>query len=202
MKKTPFWRRRLVVNWSLQARYAVVLTLFSAFSAFALGFFALRAYADLVESPSQMSWPIVFVALWGVAFTVAATTFGLVVSNRWAGPLFRMERYLRQMADGGLPVIHPPRKGDELHALFSTFRAASEALRTREQRELETLEGSLRLLEQQNGSTPQEVVTELRGLAERKRASLIPEIKSKARVKPAPMPRPSKKELVTEDLQA
>ena len=174
MEKIPFYRRRLVVNWSLQVRYAVLLAIFSALFAFVMGFFALRAYAELIDSRSELNLRTVMVVGWGLGLTAAAAAFGLVVSNRWAGPLYRMERYLKQMANGELPVINPPRKGDELHGLFATFRAASEQLRSRQERELETLEGTLRLLDKPDSGVSPEVVAELRRLAEQKRTSLTP----------------------------
>jgi hypothetical protein len=76
------------------------------------------------------------------------------------------------MVEGNLPTIQPPRRGDELHGLFATFRAASEALRTRQVRELEALEETLQLLEKGEGGLQKEAVLGLRTLAEQKRASL------------------------------
>ena len=72
---------------------------------------------------------------------------GIVVTHRVAGPIYKMKLNLKAVADGHLNVPTPLRKGDELVDFFETYRAMVIALRSRQESEIEKLDGAIQALE-------------------------------------------------------
>lgn len=72
---------------------------------------------------------------------------GIVVTHRVAGPIYKMKLNLKAVADGRLNVPTPLRKGDELVDFFEAYRAMVIALRTRQESEIEKLDGAIQALE-------------------------------------------------------
>lgn len=72
---------------------------------------------------------------------------GIVVTHRVAGPIYKMKLNLKAVADGHLNVPTPLRKGDELVDFFESYRAMVIALRTRQESEIEKLDGAIQALE-------------------------------------------------------
>lgn len=54
---------------------------------------------------------------------------GVLVTFRIAGPVYRLEKYLREVADGGQPADCRLRKGDELKQLCELVNDATRPLR-------------------------------------------------------------------------
>jgi signal transduction histidine kinase len=75
-----------------------------------------------------------FVVLLPITFLV-----GVAVSSRWAGPLARMERYLRELARGETDAELELRHGDELRELTRLLRHVTAPLRAAEPSEAEPL---------------------------------------------------------------
>lgn len=71
---------------------------------------------------------------------------GIVVTHKVAGPIFKMKRHLREVADGSLKVPWGLRKGDELVEFFDTFRDMIVALRGQREQQLADLETALQQL--------------------------------------------------------
>ena len=94
---------------------------------------------------------VVFVGLAGIVFT-----------HRVAGPIFKMKRLLREVGEGKLEIQGRLRKGDELHEFFEVFATMVEKLRTRQESEIETLDGAIALATKANAD--EALVTKLKGL--------------------------------------
>ena len=66
----------------------------------------------------------------GVAMLVPLTvSVGVLVTFRIAGPIYRFEQYLKEVANGGNPGPCRVRKGDELSELCDAINAAVATLR-------------------------------------------------------------------------
>lgn len=76
-------------------------------------------------------------------FIVLVAIGAIVITHRIVGPLFRIKRMAREVADG---VIRPPayglRPGDELHDVFEVMAAMITELRGRTESDLRTVEAA------------------------------------------------------------
>jgi nitrogen fixation/metabolism regulation signal transduction histidine kinase len=75
----------------------------------------------------------------GVLLSVVLTMYGIVLTHKVAGPLFKVTLYLDKIRDGKLGQVYALRKGDELVEFFDHFKAAHDALRKQEQGDIELL---------------------------------------------------------------
>jgi hypothetical protein len=64
----------------------------------------------------------------------------VIMTHKVAGPLFKVSMYFDRMADGRLGNITALRRGDMLQDFFTSFREMHEAVRTRLQSDLSTME--------------------------------------------------------------
>jgi nitrogen fixation/metabolism regulation signal transduction histidine kinase len=100
--------------------------------------------------------------------------FGIVITHRVAGPLFVMGRVFHNITQGDYRLQKRAlRKGDELAEIFLKGVSAVQALNDQATQELNTLEGSLRLLKKmrEGGADPQaisQLEESLRGIAQRR----------------------------------
>lgn len=73
---------------------------------------------------------------------------GILVTHKVAGPIFKMQRHLRDVRDGKLTVPWGLRKGDELVEFFETFREMVKELRARQEAEIKLLDEAIGKLEE------------------------------------------------------
>jgi hypothetical protein len=84
----------------------------------------------------------------GVLLCLGLAMYGVVLSHRVAGPLYRLNLELNKLRDGKLEPATALRKGDHLIELYDAFRGASAAVREREQREVEILRQAIAAAEE------------------------------------------------------
>jgi methyl-accepting chemotaxis protein len=102
-----------------------------------------------------------------VVLVLAITVLGIYVSNKVAGPVYVMSRYLRDIASGSLRDVRALRSGDELLDFYDTFQKMLTALQDREKQDIATLETSMRTLRDQMerlagaGELPERALEEL-----------------------------------------
>jgi nitrogen fixation/metabolism regulation signal transduction histidine kinase len=94
---------------------------------------------------------------------------GIVVTHKVAGPIYKMKKQLRELADGNYQVPNPIRKGDELVDFFEEFRRMVRKLRKRQEEEIKLLDRAILNLQ---GKTNDEELTELRSLRTQMQNSL------------------------------
>ncbi len=82
----------------------------------------------------------------GVLLTVVLTIYGIVVTHKVAGPLYKVTLHLDKIRDGKLGVVYNLRKGDELVDFFEHFKAAHDALRSRTQEDIALLDKAIAAL--------------------------------------------------------
>jgi hypothetical protein len=83
-----------------------------------------------------------------VLFVVFVALAGIVVTHKVAGPIFKMKRQIQAVTDGHMQLPSKLRKGDELVDFFNAFYHMVEALRGRQEREIELLEEAIAKLEE------------------------------------------------------
>ena len=80
----------------------------------------------------------------GLTMTVVLIgLLGIYFTHKVAGPIFKMKRLLRQVAEGNFRVEARLRKGDELHDFFEAFTQMVAGLRRFEMQRLEELESAM-----------------------------------------------------------
>jgi hypothetical protein len=65
----------------------------------------------------------------GVLLSVVLSAYGIVLTHKIAGPLYKVTLYLDKIRDGKLGQVYNLRKGDELVEFFEHFKAAHDSLR-------------------------------------------------------------------------
>jgi hypothetical protein len=102
----------------------------------------------------------------GILLSVILTAYGIVLTHKVAGPLFKVTLYLDRIREGKLGTVYNLRKGDELVDFFEHFKSAHDALRTRTEEDIRLLDRAIA----QAGSSP--VADELRAAKAKKEESL------------------------------
>jgi hypothetical protein len=78
----------------------------------------------------------------GVGLVVILSMYLLLMTHKVAGPLYKVSMYFDRMADGRLGNVTALRKGDMLQDFFGNFREMHEAVRTRAQSDVITMESA------------------------------------------------------------
>jgi methyl-accepting chemotaxis protein len=84
-----------------------------------------------------------------VVLVLAIMVLGIYVSNKVAGPVYVMSRYLRDITAGSLRDVRALRSGDELLDFYDTFQKMLAALQDREKQDIAVLETAIRGLRDQ-----------------------------------------------------
>lgn len=107
-----------------------------------------------------------------LALCLTLFIFGIMLTHRVAGPLFRVDRELRKISAGAFEPVRDLRRGDLLADFFARFRAATDALREREQQDVELLRRVIAAVEQEPELRDSEALTTLRARLSAKEAGL------------------------------
>jgi hypothetical protein len=76
----------------------------------------------------------------GLALCVVLGIYGIVMTHKVAGPLYKVSLHFDKIRDGKLGVVYNLRKGDELVDFFEHFKIAHDALRKRTQDDVALIE--------------------------------------------------------------
>jgi hypothetical protein len=111
---------------------------------------------------------LMIIVLVGFAVLMSAvlTVYGIVMTHKVAGPLYKVTLHLDKIRDGRLGVVYNLRKGDELVDFFEHFKNAHDALRARTMADIALLDRAIAAA----GSAP--VAEELRAAKQAKEDSL------------------------------
>lgn len=127
----------------------------------------LKEQSTLLAHEQRMIGTVLVAVL---AFLVVAVGLaGIVVTHKVAGPIFKMKKQLRALAEGDYTVPYPLRKGDELVDFFEEFRSMVTALRKRQAEEIALLDRAIGNLEPKTGP---EDLKEIRSLRAEMQSSL------------------------------
>jgi hypothetical protein len=184
--------KNFLLDKSYQLRYTAVIVLISAALTTGLGFLvvskareatrtiepglalldeetASRVKEDLRSSDRNI---MLAIAGFGVVFCIAMMGYGIVITHKVAGPLFKLSIYLNHIRDGKLGKIYDLRKGDQLHAFFSVFKEMHTALVKRTQDEIAALDTAIQAGEKATGDDAKACLEALRVLKKHKEESL------------------------------
>jgi nitrogen fixation/metabolism regulation signal transduction histidine kinase len=102
----------------------------------------------------------------GLLLALVLSVYGIILTHKVAGPLYKVTTYLDRIRDGKLGVVYNLRKGDELVEFFEHFKKAHDRLR-------EQAEDDIRLLDRAIAACSDEkVIEELRAAKQKKEDSL------------------------------
>lgn len=107
----------------------------------------------------------------GVVLIVGLAIYGLVMTHRVAGPLYKLSLYFAKMRDGRYETIHNLRKRDQLVAFYDHFRAAHAGVVQMERDDIDRIRALLAAAEA-TGTADHEAMIELRALLQRKEKSV------------------------------
>ncbi len=145
-------RKQYIVDPAFQWRYAITiaLTVFlitSVMSSVLYGLLHHQARQRFVQPETytaEVAFVVLFAALGFSAVTAAGVGIWSVIStHRICGPLYVLERYLAELAEGRVPSPRALRKKDEFKNLYRIFSRAMNTLKVKKQAELTTLTEAL-----------------------------------------------------------
>ncbi|HKA87904.1 MAG TPA: hypothetical protein VKE22_09575 [Haliangiales bacterium] len=133
---------------------------------------ARQAIAKLEGRQRLLVWILVGV---GAAITGGLFVYGIKMTHHVAGPLYKVSLYCDKITHGKFDKVHNLRRGDQLHSFYDHFRHAYDALKAREQRDVECLKEVVSAAEAMAEKPPDVVarLDELKALLKTKEASLV-----------------------------
>jgi nitrogen fixation/metabolism regulation signal transduction histidine kinase len=141
--------RNYLLNAGLQLRFTLIIVAISATLTGGLGYVVMskaheasrvvqvRAMDPTDEMAQQLvaqfahndKVMLAVLIAFGVLLSVVLSAYGIVLTHKIAGPLYKVTLYLDKIRDGKLGQVYNLRKGDELVEFFEHFKAAHDTLR-------------------------------------------------------------------------
>ena len=177
--RSPYKRKlaNYLLDKSLQLRYVMLVTILSGAIAGSLGYLIYQQrhtasasiesdLASLTEGDASLAdfqkqvaeqmeaednaliYKMVSV---GFGLVIILSAYLVIMTHKVAGPLYKVSMYFDRMAEGRLGNVTALRRGDMLQDFFGNFREMHEAVRTRMQSDLITLESAAQALRTKAG---------------------------------------------------
>lgn len=167
--------RRLIRNYLLdrkyQLRYTLIMVLISSLLTATLGYIwyqQVRATSSSIEMRSltnlgfsekevqeirdemagQDRFRLVVLIGFGVLFALATACYGIIITHKVAGPLYKISRYMNDIKEGRLGKVYDLRRGDHLRDFFESFKQMHTALRQQAYQRQVVLDETINSLEQ------------------------------------------------------
>ena len=178
--------RNYLLNSGYQLRFTAVIVVIAAILTGGLGYFVMskareasrlvsvRAMDPTDELAQELAKQfqhndrVLLIILIGFGFVLSLVlaAYGIVLTHKVAGPLFKIAVHFDKIRDGKLGVVYNLRKGDQLVDFFDHFKAAHDALRKATEDDIALLDKAIAAA----GSGP--VADELKAAKARKEESL------------------------------
>ncbi|MCU1282132.1 MAG: hypothetical protein JWM53_5678, partial [bacterium] len=178
--------RNYLLNSSYQLRFTGVIVVISAILTGGLGYLVLhnaheasrvvqvRAMDPTDELAQQLvaqfahgdRMLMITLIAFGFILSVVLAAYGIVLTHKVAGPLFKITLHLDKIRDGKLGIVYNLRKGDQLVDFFEHFKGAHDALRARTEEDIALIDKALATV----STGP--VAEELKAAKQRKQDSL------------------------------
>jgi len=178
--------RNYLLNAGLQLRFTLIIVAISATLTGGLGWVVMskaheasrvvqvRAMDPTDEMAQQLVTQfahndkvmLAVLVAFGVLLSVVLSAYGIVLTHKIAGPLYKVTLYLDKIRDGKLGQVYNLRKGDELVEFFEHFKAAHDNLRKGAEADIALLDKAIGAV----GASP--VADELKAAKQRKEESL------------------------------
>lgn len=176
--RTPYKRKlsNYLLDKRLQLRYVLFVTILSGIIAGALGYLIYHQSATASDSIARAMDDPLFAEVkqtaiaelhsedrvlvykmigLGIGLIVILSAYLVIMTHKVAGPLYKVSMYFDRMAEGRLGKTTALRKGDMLQDFFGNFREMHEAVRTRIQSDVITMEGAANGLRTKAASDPE-----------------------------------------------
>lgn len=174
----PPYKRKLtnyLLDKRLQLRYVLFVTILSAIIAGALGYLIYHQSATASDSLARAMDDPLFAEVkqtaiaelhsedrvlvykmigLGIGLIVILSAYLVIMTHKVAGPLYKVSLYFDKMADGKLGKVTALRKGDMLQDFYGNFREMHEAVRTRMQSDVISMEGAANHLRSKAANDP------------------------------------------------
>ncbi|MGE0550093.1 MAG: hypothetical protein AB7O24_29460 [Kofleriaceae bacterium] len=148
-KVTPDYTTKMVAYWTCELKLA-------------------GKFADLEHGRKVILWVLIFTGL-GLVLGLAA--YGIKMTHRVAGPLFKVQLYFAKMRDGRFDKVWNLRKGDQLIEFYEHFKTAHAGVVEMQQQDIAQAKAVIAAAEAA-GAGEHPAVAELRELVARKEKSL------------------------------
>lgn len=113
----------------------------------------------------------------GLILIIGLTIYGIKMTHRVAGPLFKVTLYFDKMKNGKYDTVYPLRKGDHLGEFYAHFKQAHAGLKKTEEEDVEQLKAVIQAAEAEDlASKSPEIAAaleELRATLKRKEEGLV-----------------------------
>ncbi len=150
-------KRRLVpiVDAKFQWKYTLLIAALGVGVTAIMGGFLYRAHVsntrvlELADEALRLEVArndqvfLLYLVLLVIGMAAILAVWGLVVTHRISGPLYLVARYLGVLGGGQYPDLRPLRKRDELQEFFNTFEEAVNAMRTRDEATLQSIDQAI-----------------------------------------------------------
>jgi hypothetical protein len=168
--RQPYKRKlsNFMLDKKLQLRYVLLVTVLSALISASLGYliyhqrhsasesiesdlaaltqndsslaeFQNQVAEDMASDDRALVYKMVGV---GIGLVVILSAYLVIMTHKVAGPLFKVSMYFDRMADGRIGNVYGLRKGDMLQDFFGNFKEMHEAVRTRMQADVISMESA------------------------------------------------------------
>jgi len=146
--------RNYLLDPKYQLRYTLIMVLLSSLLTAGLGYVwyeQMRVASKVIEVrdmatmndeevqqiqeqiASQDRMRLLVLVGFGVLFAFVLAGYGIMLTHKVAGPLFKISRYMASVKDGKLGPIYDLRKGDHLQDFFEGFKQMHGALRQQQE---------------------------------------------------------------------
>lgn len=122
------------------------------------------------ELAAQDHKRLVLLVGFGVILALIITGYGIVVTHKVAGPIFKMTRHMKDVEANRLYKLWGLRKGDQLKEFFSAFQGMHAALRERVEQDMILLNQMITAIDR--GDDLKEFVPRIRAAVVKKGKSL------------------------------
>ncbi len=127
-RRPPLWRRKLYVNQAIQTPLLVYSLAMGVIGMMSVSMFSFIVALSRAYSSNSALLNLSFIA--GILLSIGVQFFiGLIITNRIAGPLIRLQREMARVANGGTPVDLFVRENDLTHSLFVEYNSLIKRVR-------------------------------------------------------------------------
>ncbi|HSK02582.1 MAG TPA: hypothetical protein VK932_15120 [Kofleriaceae bacterium] len=126
------------------------------------------AKRNLERGRDRILWVLVGT---GLLLVLGLAAYGIKMTHKVAGPLFKVSLYLKKMRDGRFDKVYNLRKGDQLMDFYEHFRHAHEGVVKMQQADIERVRAVIAAAEAA-GAGDEPAVRELRELLARKEKAI------------------------------
>ena len=127
---------------------------------------------------------LLLLVIYAALLAVLICVYGIVMTHRIAGPLYKINKHMEDVAEGRLYDLWGLRKSDQLQDFFATFERMHSALRTRTRQDVALLNGVIAALE--TGVSTADQLPSLRQAIQAKEESLRDASDETRRIQRAP----------------